>query len=68
MYKYITRERWDRLYVSVYEAYTVACRTDSNARKLLGDTLDYLCEVRSNCEDSEGRWFGATRTPINEGP
>jgi len=40
MYNYITREGWDRLYVSVYEAYTVACRTDSNARKLLGDTRD----------------------------
>jgi hypothetical protein len=65
MYLDITRDEWDKLYTAVYAAYEVALYTDSNTRKLLGATLDYLGAVRSNCEGAEGRWFGATRTPLD---
>jgi hypothetical protein len=65
MYLDITRDEWDKLYTAVYAAYEVALYTDSNTRKLLGATLDYLGAVYDNCKDSEGRWFGANRTPLD---
>jgi hypothetical protein len=65
MRKDITRDEWESLYRSVCDAYDTALRTDVNTRKLLGAVLDYLDAIHDNCQGPEGRWFGATRTPLD---